>query len=75
MTANRAPRPPSRSRPFCDSLMKDDRSWTTATVSVPAWRVPASFSDASTASATCTVFAPELFVTVSVSAGLPLVRA
>jgi hypothetical protein len=36
---------------------------------------PASFSDASTASATCTVFAPELFVTVSVSAGLPLVRA
>ena len=35
MIAKSAPRPPSRSRPSCDSSMKLDRSWTTVTVSSP----------------------------------------
>ena len=73
--AKRAPRPPSRSRPSRDSLMKSDRSETVVIVSWSACRAPISASLAWTASATSTVFASEVLVTVRVSAGLPLVRA
>jgi hypothetical protein len=49
--------------------------WTTATVSVSACARAGLVERCLDASATCTVFASELLVTVSVSAGLPFVRA
>ena len=74
MTAKMAPRPPSRSSPSRDSLMKTDRSWTVLTVITSAWRAAISDSLAWTASATSTVFALDVLDTVRVSAGWPLVR-
>ncbi len=66
MIANSAPRPPSRSRPSRDSLMKTDRSWTVVIVSWSACSAAISASLALTASATSTVLASEVFDTVRV---------
>ena len=70
-TANRAPVPPSRSRPSRDSLMNVERSDTTVTATTSACWAPSSSSFAVTASATSTVFAVEVLVTDSVRAGRP----
>ena len=70
-TANSAPVPPSRSRPSRDSLMNEDRSDTTVTVTRSECCAPSSLSFAVTASATCTVLAVEVLVTDSESDGWP----
>ena len=70
-----APRPPSWSRPSRESLMKVDRSEMTATSTASAFASPTFSSSAVTASATSTVLAVEVFVTVRVSDGTPSVRA
>ena len=70
-TANRAPVPPSRSRPSRDSLMNEDRSDTTVTVTTSACWAPSSASLAVTASATWTVLAVEVLVIDSDSDGWP----
>ena len=74
-TANSAPRPPSRTSPSVDSLMKSDRSDTVVTTMTPGCRAAISSSLAWTSSATRTVFASDVLVTDSDSDGLPLVRA
>ena len=74
-TANTAPRPPSRSRPSRDSLMNDERSDTTLTLTTSLCWPPSSSSFAVTSSATWTVLASEVLETVSESAGWPFVRA
>jgi hypothetical protein len=73
-TANRAPRPPSRSRPSRDSLMKVERSETVMTLSSGCF-APISASFAWTASATSTVLAFAFLLTVIVSDASPSVRA
>ncbi len=72
--AKTAPRPPSRSSPSVDSVMKSDRSETMVTCIVSAWRAAISSSLERTAAATSTVFASEVFVTDRPSDGLPSVR-
>ncbi len=73
--AKNAPRPPSLSRPSRDSLMKVERSEITVIETVSAFAAPIASSSAVTASATSTVFAVDVLVTVSVSEGTPSVRA
>ena len=72
--ANSAPRPPSRTRPSCDSSMNDDRSDTVVMVTIPAFSASNSSSCSSTARATETVFAADVLVTVRVRLGSPFVR-
>ena len=72
--ANRAPRPPSRTSPSRDSMMKVDRSLTVVIESLSACRSPISASFAWTSAATSTVLAAEVFETVRLSEGLPFVR-
>ncbi len=59
----------------CDSLMNDDWSETLVIVIWPGWAAPMAASLAWTASATWTVLADDVLVTVRVSAGWPSVRA
>ena len=72
--AKSAPRPPSRTSPSRDSLMKPDRS-ETVRIRMSGFRAWAAVSSAWTASATVTVFAPDVFETLIVTAGWPSVRA
>ncbi len=72
--AKKAPRPPSFSRPSRESLMKVERSEMNS-MSTVLEAASMRSSSAVTASATSTVFPVEVFVTVSVSAGTPFVRA
>ncbi len=73
--AKSAPRPPSLSRPSRDSLMNVERSEMTVTLTTSALAWPISSSFWVTASATSTVFALDVLVTVRVSEGTPSVRA
>ncbi len=73
--ANRAPRPPSLTRPSRDSLMKVDRSETTVIVTSLEYFAPSSLSVAVTSSATDTVLAFDVLETDSERDGWPFVRA
>ena len=75
MTAKTAPRPPSRSSPSRDWVMKVDRSETVVIESWSPYCAWSSLNWAFTASATSTVFAPEVLETEIVRAGWPFVRA
>ena len=74
ITANRAPSPPSWSRPSRDSLMNVERSETVTTLS-SGWLAAIWASLAWTASATSTVLALAFLLTVIVRDGCPFVRA
>ncbi len=73
--AKNAPRPPSRRSPSRDSLMKVDRSEITVILTVLGFAAPIFASSAVTASATSTVLAVDVLVTVTVTDGTPSVRA
>ena len=74
MTANRAPRPPSRTRLSRDSMMKLAESETMSISKEPAFWDLSSSSLAWTASTTSTVFASEALVMLITSDGPASVR-